>query len=79
MAILIGIGDDAEGDPFDNAQNPGSLLGKLLRIDVEPYDRRRFTINLHAAHRDERRSESYLSITDNPFVGQRDTAQKYGR
>jgi glucose/arabinose dehydrogenase len=34
--LYIGTGDGGGGgDPFDNAQNPGVLLGKLLRIDVE--------------------------------------------
>jgi len=34
--LYIGTGDGGGGgDPQGNAQNPGSLLGKLLRIDVE--------------------------------------------
>ncbi|MBW4468526.1 MAG: PQQ-dependent sugar dehydrogenase [Pegethrix bostrychoides GSE-TBD4-15B] len=34
--LYIGTGDGGSGgDPQNNAQNPGSLLGKLLRIDVE--------------------------------------------
>jgi glucose/arabinose dehydrogenase len=34
--LYIGMGDGGSGgDPFNNAQNPGSLLGKILRIDVE--------------------------------------------
>ena len=34
--LYIGMGDGGSGcDPFNNAQNPGSLLGKMLRIDVE--------------------------------------------
>lgn len=33
--LYIGTGDGGGGnDPFNNAQNPSSLLGKLLRIDV---------------------------------------------
>lgn len=39
--IYIGMGDGgAGGDPLNNAQNPASLLGKMLRIDVtggDPY------------------------------------------
>ena len=34
--LYIGIGDGGgAGDPNNNAQNPASLLGKMLRIDVE--------------------------------------------
>jgi hypothetical protein len=33
--LFIGVGDGGErGDPYDNAQNRFSLLGKMLRIDV---------------------------------------------
>jgi glucose/arabinose dehydrogenase len=39
--LLVGMGDGGGGgDPFDSGQDPQSLLGKLLRIDVdaeEPY------------------------------------------
>jgi glucose/arabinose dehydrogenase len=35
--LYIGTGDGGGGgDPSGNGQNPGSLLGKILRIDVEP-------------------------------------------
>lgn len=34
--LYIGAGDGGSGgDPQNNAQNPGALLGKMLRIDVE--------------------------------------------
>lgn len=34
--LYVGTGDGGGGgDPFGNAQNPASLLGKLLRLDVE--------------------------------------------
>jgi len=34
--LYIGMGDGGSGgDPLNNAQSPGSLLGKILRIDVE--------------------------------------------
>jgi glucose/arabinose dehydrogenase len=33
--LYIGTGDGGSGgDPYKNAQNPGALLGKMLRIDV---------------------------------------------
>lgn len=33
--LYIGVGDGADpGDPYNNSQNPGSLLGKIWRIDV---------------------------------------------
>jgi glucose/arabinose dehydrogenase len=34
--LYVGMGDGGSGgDPLNNAQSPGTLLGKLLRIDVE--------------------------------------------
>ncbi len=34
--LYIGLGDGgAVGDPYDNAQDPGTLLGSILRIDVD--------------------------------------------
>jgi glucose/arabinose dehydrogenase len=34
--LYVGTGDGGGvGDPFNNAQNPQSLLGKILRLDVE--------------------------------------------
>lgn len=34
--LYVGMGDGGSaGDPYNNAQNPSSLLGKILRIDVE--------------------------------------------
>lgn len=34
--LYVGTGDGGDGgDPFGNAQNPHSLLGKLLRLDVD--------------------------------------------
>jgi len=38
--LYVGMGDGGSaGDPQNNAQNPRSLLGKMLRIDVESDDR----------------------------------------
>lgn len=34
--LYIGMGDGGSGgDPYNNAQDPSSLLGKILRIDIE--------------------------------------------
>jgi glucose/arabinose dehydrogenase len=42
--LYIGMGDGGSaGDPQNNAQNPRSLLGKMLRIDVES-DEQPYTI-----------------------------------
>ncbi len=37
--LWIGLGDGgAAGDQFQNAQNPGTLLGSMLRIDIDSSD-----------------------------------------
>ena len=37
--LYVGLGDGGSGgDPFNNAQNPNTLLGKMLRIDVNVPD-----------------------------------------
>jgi glucose/arabinose dehydrogenase len=52
--LYIGLGDGGSGnDPFNNAQNPDSLLGKMLRIDV----------NVPDGH-----ATGYQVPPDNPFV-----------
>jgi glucose/arabinose dehydrogenase len=53
--LYIGMGDGgSSGDPMNHAQNPQSLLGKMLRIDVAVNDE------------DQR---GYRVPADNPFVG----------
>jgi glucose/arabinose dehydrogenase len=53
--LYIGIGDGGSGgDPFNLAQNPSTLLGKFLRIDV----------NVPASH-----ATGYQVPADNPFIG----------
>ncbi len=43
--LWIGIGDGGGGgDPFENGQSPGSLLGKLLRIDPRRSGERPYTV-----------------------------------
>ncbi|HEY8668376.1 MAG TPA: PQQ-dependent sugar dehydrogenase [Tepidisphaeraceae bacterium] len=52
--VYIGMGDGGSAnDPHNNAQNPQSLLGKMLRIDVNQRDTK----------------EGYAIPKDNPFVG----------
>ena len=54
--LYIGLGDGGSGnDPFHNAQSPGTLLGKMLRIDV----------SVNAAD-----PTGYVVPATNPFVGQ---------
>ncbi len=56
--LYIATGDGGSGnDPFNNAQNLNSLLGKMLRIDINGDDFADPNIN-------------YAIPADNPFVGQ---------
>ncbi len=52
--LYIGLGDGGSGgDPFNNAQNPNTLLGKMLRIDVSVPDSD---------------ARGYVIPADNPFL-----------
>jgi glucose/arabinose dehydrogenase len=43
--LYLGLGDGGSGnDPFDNAQNLGTLLGKILRLDARPGDGRPYGV-----------------------------------
>jgi glucose/arabinose dehydrogenase len=78
--LYIGTGDGGGGgDPQGNAQNPGSLLGKLLRIDVEQgqaeaFKTAAFTAFLPSVFADSQGQPPverlYTIPPDNPFVGQ---------
>jgi glucose/arabinose dehydrogenase len=58
--LYIGLGDGGSGnDPQNNAQNPASLLGKMLRVDVSV---------------DDADSTGYRIPPDNPFVDGQPTA-----
>ena len=75
--LYIGTGDGGGGgDPSRNAQNPASLLGKLLRIDSEyawgqtPAGSNQFFLPILLNKNQTSSSPSYKIPADNPFVGQ---------
>jgi quinoprotein glucose dehydrogenase len=58
--LYIALGDGGSGnDPHGNGQNLKTLLGSVLRIDVDHHDK----------------GKKYAVPQDNPFVGQGDKAQ----
>lgn len=75
--LYIGTGDGGGGgDPNNNAQNPESLLGKLLRIDVGPTSTPNNTGDLltflpYIANKSSgpQYGQPYLIPPNNPFVG----------
>jgi glucose/arabinose dehydrogenase len=73
--LYIATGDGGGGgDPGENAQDPGSLLGKILRIDVSPQTHftaaADFNLFLPLITRGSSSSPtSYRIPADNPFVG----------
>jgi len=71
--LYIGTGDGGGGgDPHGNAQNPASLLGKILRIDVEfSKPTADYSTYLPCLQKNEGvgRNAAYLIPADNPFVG----------
>jgi hypothetical protein len=61
--LYIGLGDGGHGnDPFNSAQNTASVLGKILRIDVD----RRMTV----ANAGVTTHLGYAIPSDNPFTGE---------
>jgi glucose/arabinose dehydrogenase len=75
--LYIGTGDGGGGgDPQNNAQNPGSLLGKLLRIDVEYVSPQLSSVNnfvylplIQNNIPTPPGSQAYRIPPDNPFIG----------
>jgi glucose/arabinose dehydrogenase len=75
--LYIGTGDGGGGgDPQENAQDPSSLNGKLLRIDVEPPASEPgfylvaappYWVLAEKPH-EQASDENYLIPNDNPFV-----------
>lgn len=80
--LYIGTGDGGgAGDPFDNAQDPSSLLGKLLRIDVETSSPPAPSLPIvgylplvakNASPGDDPANLPYRIPPDNPFINQPD-------
>ena len=57
--LYVGMGDGGTGgDPFGNAQNDDSLLGKLLRIDVDVDEAPYYAVPRDNPHAETRRRRS---------------------
>lgn len=72
--LYIGTGDGGGGgDPNNNAQNTNSLLGKLLRIDVEPSQASLSVVWDHNLYlplvANAGSNPTYTIPVDNPFTG----------
>jgi glucose/arabinose dehydrogenase len=66
--LYIGTGDGGRaGDPWGNAQDPGALLGKMLRIDVDGADNYRIPSDNPFLDRSEVRSEIWALGLRNPW------------
>lgn len=66
--LYIGMGDGGRaGDPWDNAQDPGALLGKMLRIDVSGTDTYRIPGDNPFTDRSDVRSEIWALGLRNPW------------
>jgi glucose/arabinose dehydrogenase len=69
--LYIGPGDGGGGgDPPNNAQNPESLLGKILRIDPLPKRKPKKGRRKKRSAGSARAARPYRIPRDNPFVGQ---------
>lgn len=63
--LYVGLGDGGHGnDPFNNGQNTSSLLGKILRLDVNARDSRK--------DRGVQQALAYGIPKDNPFATEPD-------
>ncbi len=67
--FYIGLGDGgAVGDPFDNAQDPGTLLGALLRVDVDSAEPYAIPADNPFTGRDDARGEVWMIGLRNPWA-----------
>jgi glucose/arabinose dehydrogenase len=69
--LYIGMGDGGDaGDPQNNGQRLDTLLGKMLRIDINVPAPARGAAGASRPSRPREPSPTYLIPPDNPFVGQ---------